>query len=61
METLATFLASKFAEKPLFGESGEKFQKNKQNLLQESPRIAKVAILPFGRGLVLRTKRCRAR
>ena len=26
METLATFLASKFAEKPLFGESGEKFQ-----------------------------------
>ena len=26
METLATFLATKLAEKPLFGESGEKFQ-----------------------------------
>ena len=58
METLATFLASKFAEKPLFGESGEKFQEKQTEF---ASRIAKVAILPFGRGLVLRTKRCHAR
>ena len=31
-------------------------KKNKQNLLQESLRIAKVAILPSEGGLVLRTK-----
>lgn len=45
METSATFLASKLAERPLFGESGEKLQEKQAEF---SSRIAKVAILPFG-------------
>ena len=57
MKTSATFVASKFAEGPLFGESGEKFQ---QKQTEFASRVAKVAILPFGLGLVLRRKRCRA-
>ena len=43
METSATFLASKLAERPLFGESGEKL---KEKQAEFSSRIAKVAILP---------------
>ena len=45
METSATFLASKLAERPLFGESGEKLQEKQAEF---SSRIAKVAILPLG-------------
>ena len=49
METLATFLAPKFAERPLLSESEEKFQEKQTEF---ASRIAKVGILPFGRGLV---------
>lgn len=42
---ISHFFASKLAERPLFGESGEKLQEKQAEF---SSRIAKVAILPFG-------------
>ena len=50
METLATFLASKFAEKPLFGESGEKFQEKQTEFASRIPENRQSGDLTFWTG-----------